>query len=87
MRLEIRGRPARRRGRFHIAWNDCHAGYSVSFLGENSETCANGNNAADFNKRLNRSLRIGPFAGMTDAKKSYAEAKALGHSYQIIVRE
>lgn len=32
-------------------------------------------------------LRIGPFAGMTDAKKSLAEAKALGRSDLIIVRE
>ena len=32
-------------------------------------------------------LRIGPFAAVTDAKKSYAEAKALGHSDLIIVKE
>lgn len=32
-------------------------------------------------------LRIGPFAGMTDAKKSLADAKALGRSDLIIVRE
>lgn len=32
-------------------------------------------------------LRIGPFAVMTDAKKSLAEAKALGRSDLIIVRE
>lgn len=32
-------------------------------------------------------LRIGPFAGMTDAKKSYADARALGHSDLIIVKE
>jgi len=32
-------------------------------------------------------LRIGPFAAMTDAKKSYADAKALGRSDLIIVKE
>jgi Flp pilus assembly protein TadD len=32
-------------------------------------------------------LRIGPFAGVADAKKSYEEAKALGRSDLIIVRE
>lgn len=32
-------------------------------------------------------LRIGPFTGMMDAKKSLAEAKALGRSDLIIVRE